>query len=83
MGVKVKFLALVADIVGVDEDFVEVSSPIKLNDFKEIVYSKYPKLRDLEKRFPIVVLINGVKAEPGQIINDGDEVAFMPPASGG
>ncbi len=83
MGVKVKFLALIADITGVNEDYVEVSLPIKLSDFKEIIYSKYPELRELEKRFPIVVLINGAKAGPGQIINDGDEVAFMPPVSGG
>lgn len=83
MKVKVKFLALVADVIGATDITLELSKPTKLGDLVKFLLDKYPVLKELEKKIPITILVNGIRVSENKVLSEGDEVALMPPASGG
>ncbi len=79
--VKVRFFSLYSDVA---EDTVFVlEDGCSLNDLYRLVVSKYSGLEDLFKRIKPVVLVNGVSRGFNHVLCDGDEVAFIPPVSGG
>ena len=81
--VKVKFFAIVFDATGVQELDIEVKDSTKLKTIKNLLLEKYPLLKNLEKRIPIIVLVNGENVSDDYTLRDGDEIAFLPPAAGG
>ena len=42
----------------------------------------YPQIEHLVRQ-QVLFAVNQVQVNPDQVLNDGDEVAFMPPFSGG
>jgi len=81
--VRVSYVALVADATGKREEVIEVSSKCTLGELLEVIMSKYPKLRELSREVTITALVNGVSNDLRTLLKDGDEVALLPPASGG
>jgi MoaE-MoaD fusion protein len=79
--VKVLFFGLLKDVVGRAEDQLEVSSGASLETVFEHYAAIAPRLKDLRKS--IVFALNQTFASPAEIVSDGDEVAFLPPVSGG
>lgn len=45
------------------------------------VLKRYPRVTS--NKFRVVVAVNGEYQEQDHIVNDGDEVALIPPVSGG
>jgi MoaD family protein len=83
MKIQVKFLAAVADYAGVYKTELELDDDITFKDAVEIIRKKYPGVREIEKKIPILILLNGRKADPDTQVKDGDRIAFLPPISGG
>jgi len=82
--VRLKFFSILIDIVGRQELVLTFHKDnITVKDVIEYVEKNYPKLVELKRHIPITILINGTNASKEDIINDGDEIAFLPPASGG
>ena len=83
--IKVKFFSIIADTARSKE--VELnfnSSEVKLKDVINYLMCRYPKLKRLSKEINILYLINGkVISNVNISIKDNDEVALIPPASGG
>jgi molybdopterin converting factor subunit 1 len=79
--VKVLFFGMVKDIVGRAEDHIEVADDARL----ETVFTRYarqfPRLADLESS--IVLACNQEFSDRSAAIREGDEIAFLPPVSGG
>jgi molybdopterin converting factor subunit 1 len=79
--VKVLFFGMLKDIVGRAEDHIEVADDARL----ETVFTRYarqfPRLADLESS--IVLACNQEFSDRSAAIREGDEIAFLPPVSGG
>lgn len=75
---KVLFFAHLRDAVG--EDFLKLDAAGKtVAELKLELASKY----DLPKMDTVMTAVNEEFAEDDEILQDGDEVAFIPPVSGG
>lgn len=81
MRVKVLFFGMLKDIVGCTEDSPDLEPGARLDTLFEHYASRYPKLRDMAGS--IVLARNHEFSAPGTPVSDGDEIAFLPPVSGG
>ncbi|RLG51444.1 MAG: molybdopterin synthase sulfur carrier subunit [Thermoproteota archaeon] len=79
MKVKVKFFSVLRDAAGVKEALVELRDGAKVSELLEELYFRWPKLRDERD---VIVLVNG-KPSSSLELKEGDEVALIPPVSGG
>ncbi len=81
--VRVVLLSLLRDVVGSNQIDLYVEDGVTLNELLEELYNRYKELANMRKRLEIMVLVNGERKDRGYRLRDGDEVALMPPASGG
>lgn len=83
MRLRVKLFSAVRDVVGSSELVVEVPDGARVKDLVEILARDYPKLKELEAQLPVLILVNGSPANEETQLGQDDEVALIPPASGG
>jgi molybdopterin converting factor subunit 1 len=81
MRVRVLFFGLVHDVTGFGQEQLELPQGETLEGLWQRYASRFPRLSDL--RSSLVVAVNEEIAENSRSLQDGDEVAFMPPVSGG
>jgi MoaE-MoaD fusion protein len=81
MRARVLFFGMLKDLVGRPSDEIELPDGSSLASVFECYASRHPRLRDLAPS--IVVARNQEFAELATRLADGDEVAFLPPVSGG
>jgi molybdopterin synthase catalytic subunit/molybdopterin converting factor small subunit len=67
--------------VGVREDSLEIAEGGRVSTVFEHYAGRFPRLREVASS--IVLARNQQFSEPGAALADGDEVAFLPPVSGG
>jgi molybdopterin synthase catalytic subunit len=79
--IRVLFFGVLRDIVGLREDSLEVPEGGRLQFVYEHYAARFPRLRDMSAS--VVLALNQQFAEPASALADGDEVAFLPPVSGG
>ena len=81
MRIQVLFFGLLKDVVGRASDALELHEPATVADVLEHYKARVPELR---KFLPSVALsVNQHYAGPGTSLGSGDEVALLPPVSGG
>jgi len=78
MKITVKYFGWIAETVGttLENVLIEKSS---LNEFVDSVQSKFPILKNSSYRISYNLSLNQDNPE----LKDGDEIAFLPPFSGG
>lgn len=81
MRLKVLFFGQLKDIAGRSEDSVELPEGSRVEDVFSHYASAYPRLQELAGS--IVVARNQQFSSGSQPVADGDEIAFLPPVSGG
>lgn len=81
MKIKVKFFASYREIAGQPEVLMEVKEGTTLREFMGDLRRKYPRLRGLTDT--IIASVNKRYARDDLMLKDGDEVALLPPVSGG
>jgi MoaE-MoaD fusion protein len=81
MRVKVLFFGVLKDIVGSAEEYLTVPDGAQLRNIFDHYASRFPRLRVLAPS--IVLARNEEFSEIGAPVSEGDEVAFLPPVSGG
>ena len=81
MRVKVLFFGVLKDLVGKAEESVDLPPGTTL----ETLFSRYSERYETlsAKRPSILFARNQEFAKPDTVLNDNDEVAFLPPVSGG
>lgn len=79
--VKVLFFGQLRDIVGRSEDSLELPAASSIGAVFARYAETHPRLAEL--RNSIVLARNQEFAAAGELLGDGDEVAFLPPVSGG
>ena len=81
--ITVKFFASLKAIAEKEEEKIEVQSSISMDQLSEIISKTSPKMGDIIRDNKIMISVNQEMADADTIIHDGDEVAFLPPFSGG
>ena len=81
MRVRVLLFASLKDLLGAHELTWSGPSGSTLGDLLRDLEGRHPKLVD--HRGTVLLAVNQEFAEPGARLRDGDEVALMPPVSGG
>jgi molybdopterin converting factor subunit 1 len=81
MKLKVKFFASYKEALGLDELELELDKDSDVNALLEILRKDYPKLGNLLET--LVVSVNLEYAGFETKLKEGDEVALLPPVSGG
>ena len=79
--IRVLFFGILRDLVGLREDTIEVAPSGCLESVWEHYAERIPKLREMKKS--VVLALNQQFSTPSAALSDGDEVAFLPPVSGG
>jgi molybdopterin converting factor subunit 1 len=81
MKITVKFFASYRDIAGRSEETQVMSEGATVSVLLLLLKEKYPKLGSLSDN--IIVSVNKKYAREEVALKEGDEVALLPPVSGG
>lgn len=81
MRVQVLFFGVLKDVTGLTREDLEVSPGSRLQSVFDHYAALYPRMREMSGS--IVVALNRQFAGRDTAVNDGDEIAFLPPVSGG
>ena len=80
MKLEILLFGIAREIVGSSKLQFDLDAPLDVKSFKQMLQNKYPRMNHLSY---YKVAINQEFAEDGQLLNEGDEVALIPPVSGG
>jgi molybdopterin converting factor subunit 1 len=81
MKVKVLFFGLTHELTGVEEQHVELPEGENLEGLWSECSKRFPRLGEIATS--LLYAVNQEVVERSRPLRDGDEVAFMPPVSGG
>ena len=81
MRVTIRLFARLRDLVGASELIREVSSPATVASVWNTLTAECPAARDYERTMSVAVNANYARLHSP--VAEGDEVAFLPPVSGG
>ncbi|HEV8573352.1 MAG TPA: molybdopterin converting factor subunit 1 [Dehalococcoidia bacterium] len=81
MKAKVRLFARLSELAGTRETEVELGEGLTAGDVYALLCRLYPQLDGLGDALRFAV--NGEYVERGHTVSDNDEVALIPPVSGG
>jgi molybdopterin converting factor subunit 1 len=81
MRVTVRLFARLRDLAGSGELVRQVAGPATVRTVWQDLVTEMPSLQEYERTMSVAV--NADYAKMSAQVNDGDEVAFLPPVSGG
>ena len=81
MIIKALFFASCRDIVGNREMDLDIEEGARVKELRTELLGNYPRLAALDEVLSIAV--NSEYVDDTTVLNPGDEVAFIPPVSGG
>lgn len=81
MTVRVLFFGVLRDVVGVRQETIAVDPSVTLGGLFDHYAARFPVLREMSGS--IVLARNQEFAPPTAALADNDEIAFLPPVSGG
>ena len=79
--IRVLFFGALRDVAGRREDSLEVPAGAHLDTVYEHYANRFPRLREMAAS--VVLALNQEFSAPSAPLAEGDEVAFLPPVSGG
>lgn len=81
--ITVKFFANLKKMAGAEEVKLDIGDKATMDGFIGFISKHYPEIGNLLKEKRLLVSINQEVADTSTVINKGDEVALLPPFSGG
>lgn len=81
MRIKVLFFGFTHDLTGLREEQIELGDGENLQGLRRLYEGRFPRLGELSGS--LLFAVNQQIAGPLAVLHEGDEVAFMPPVSGG
>ncbi len=80
MKINILAFGIAKEIIGSALTTTELTDGLSVCDLQTDLEEQYPKLKQLTS---FMIAVNGAYAEPDTVIKPGDEVALIPPVSGG
>ena len=81
MKIRVLFFGVTHDLTGLEQEQTEFPEGAKLEGLWSSYAARFPRLNDLSGA--LVLAVKQEVADRARALKDGDEVAFLPPVSGG
>ena len=81
--VTVRFFALLKEMAGKEELEFPLKGEMPLKDFMNKLEDTMPDIVEMVRKRRVLVSVNQEFATMDTIIKDGDEIALLPPFSGG
>jgi len=81
--ITVKYFASLRSVTGKEEEQFSMGSETTLEKLSEEISKSAPKLGEMIRGNKIIVSVNMDVVQSGAVIKDGDEIALLPPFSGG
>ena len=81
--VTLKYFASLRTIAGKEEDRLDIGNETTVQELAETLATTTPQIGEMIQGKKILVSVNQDVATLDTVIHDGDEVAFLPPFSGG
>lgn len=81
--ITLKYFASLRSIAGKDEESLDLGNETTVQKLSEILAKTTPQIGEMIQGKKILVAVNQDVATLDTVIHDGDEVAFLPPFSGG
>jgi len=78
---SIKLFASLRQAMDSDEIKINIDNEITVSQMKKIVFETFPNLKKLN--VPFLVAVNHKFAKDSVVISTNDEVALIPPVSGG
>jgi molybdopterin converting factor subunit 1 len=75
------YFAALREIAGKSDEVVELPDGSRANDVWQRLRAEYPALHEYVQ--PPMIAVNESYARAEVLLNDGDELAFIPPVAGG
>ena len=75
------FFGFARDVSGIAEEQIELQNGPELGDLRRQYEARFPRLAEMSGS--LLVAVNEEFRERSWPLRDGDEVAFIPPVSGG
>jgi molybdopterin converting factor subunit 1 len=79
IAIQVRLFAAARELVGTGTLSQALPVGTTVQELAETLYDAYPGLREMRLRFAV----NTAYADPDAVLQDGDEVACIPPVGGG
>ncbi|HAW51949.1 MAG TPA: MoaD/ThiS family protein [Flavobacteriales bacterium] len=79
MNIRIRYFGQVAELTGTNEEIKNLDIGCDLNDIESEIRSKY----ELDNTYYRIALNQNITDNKETMLNDNDEVAFMPPFAGG
>lgn len=83
MMVTVKYFATLKQIAGKDEDQFNIGEGTTLEQLSELIGQSLPKIGDMVREKRVIISVNYDVVPLDTVVRDGDEIALLPPFSGG
>ena len=80
MQLEIFAFGITKDIVGSTLFKLDVPDNCPITDLKAKLYEKYPKMEQLKS---LLIAVNEEYGNDNYILKEGDEIALIPPVSGG
>ena len=81
--ITVKYFASLRSMADKEEDQFNLGSETTLEKLSEEISKTAPKIGEMMRGKKVMISVNHEVVVPGAVIRDGDEVALLPPFSGG
>ncbi len=80
MKVEITLFGITKEIIGRNTLSLDLQEDSKVAQVMEKLYADYPQLKNLKS---LLIAVNSEYAEDEQVLNEKDEIALIPPVSGG
>ena len=81
--VTVKYFANLKQMAGKDEDQFEINEGTTLEQLSDLIKKSVPQLGDMVREKKVMISVNYDVVPLDTMLKNGDEVALLPPFSGG
>ncbi len=79
--IHVKFFSSLREVVGTRKTDLEIEVGTRASDLMDILAERYPALKDYDKQ--VIIAVNKEVNREDVVLKNGDEIALMPPVTGG
>ena len=81
--VTVRYFANLKQMAGKDEDQFEINEGTTLEQLSDLIKKSVPQLGNMVREKKVMISLNYDVVSLDTVVKDGDEIALLPPFSGG
>jgi molybdopterin converting factor subunit 1 len=81
--ITVKYFANLKQMAGKDEDQFDIKDGTTLEQLSDLIEQSVPQLGNMVREKKVMISLNYDVVSLDTVVKDGDEIALLPPFSGG